>query len=166
MAGNNSFSVKAVLSAVDKGFTTAFKEAGKATESLGSKIKSGLGFGILTGIGQKAFDVITQGATDMVGELSSSSAAWKTFTGNMEMLGKGRDEIKSTKNELQDFATKTIYSASDMATTYSQLAAVGTKNCMQLVKGFGGLASAAENPQQAMKTLSQQATQMASKPKV
>ena len=166
MAGNNSFSVKAVLSAVDKGFTTAFKEAGKATESLGSKIKSGLGFGILTGIGQKAFDVITQGATDMVGELSSSSAAWKTFTGNMEMLGKGRDEIKSTKNELQDFATKTIYSASDMATTYSQLAAVGTKNCTQLVKGFGGLASAAENPQQAMKTLSQQATQMASKPKV
>ena len=166
MAGNNSFSVKAVLSAVDKGFTTAFKEAGKATESLGSKIKSGLGFGILTGIGQKAFDVITQGATDMVGELSSSSAAWKTFTGNMEMLGKGRDEIRNTKNELQDFATKTIYSASDMATTYSQLAAVGTKNCTQLVKGFGGLASAAENPQQAMKTLSQQATQMASKPKV
>ena len=166
MAGNNSFSVKAVLSAVDKGFTTAFKEAGKATESLGSKIKSGLAFGVLTGIGQKAFDTLTQGATELVGELSSSSAAWKTFTGNMEMLGKGRDEIRSTKNELQDFATKTIYSASDMATTYSQLAAVGTKNCTQLVKGFGGLAAAAENPQQAMKTLSQQATQMASKPKV
>ena len=39
---------------------------------------------------------------------------------------------------------KLIYSASDMATTYSQLAAVGTKNCTQLVKGFGGLAAAAE----------------------
>lgn len=53
-----------------------------------------------------------------------------------------------------------------MASTYSQLAAVGTKNTTELVKGFGGLAAAAENPQQAMKTLSQQATQMAAKPKV
>src|SRR5699024_9717137 len=35
-----------------------------------------------------------------------------------------------------------------------------------LVKGFGGLAAASENPQQAMKTLSEQATQMAAKPMV
>ena len=34
------------------------------------------------------------------------------------------------------------------------------------MKGFGGLAAAAENPKQAMKTLSQQATQMAAKPAV
>ena len=53
-----------------------------------------------------------------------------------------------------------------MASTYAQLAAVGTKNTTKLVKGFGGLASAAEDPEQAMKTLSQQATQMAAKPKV
>ena len=53
-----------------------------------------------------------------------------------------------------------------MASTYAQLAAVGTQNTKKLVKGFGGLAAAAENPQQAMKTLSQQATQMAAKPTV
>ncbi|EFQ47011.1 tape measure domain protein [Lactobacillus gasseri MV-22] len=35
-----------------------------------------------------------------------------------------------------------------------------------MVKGFGGLAAAATNPAQAMKTLSEQATQMAAKPKV
>ncbi|MDK6286117.1 hypothetical protein QP092_26990, partial [Klebsiella pneumoniae] len=53
-----------------------------------------------------------------------------------------------------------------MATTYSQLAAVGTKNTDILVKGFGGLAAASADPAQAMKSLSQQATQMAAKPKV
>lgn len=53
-----------------------------------------------------------------------------------------------------------------MATTYSQLAAVGIKNTDKLVMGFGGLAAAAENPTQAMTTLSQQATQMAAKPMV
>ncbi|WP_139776710.1 tape measure protein, partial [Oceanospirillum multiglobuliferum] len=49
---------------------------------------------------------------------------------------------------------------------YSQLEAVGIKSSNKLVKGFGGLAAAAENPKQAMKTLSQQATQMAAKPTV
>lgn len=161
-----SFSVKAILSAADKGFTSTMEKADSKLSSLGSKIKSGLGFGILTGIGQQAFSSITSGISGVISELGASSAAWKTFNGNMEMLGKSSDEIISTKKELQKFATQTIYSASDMATTYSQLAAVGTKNCTQLVKGFGGLAAAAENPTQAMKTLSTQATQMAAKPKV
>ncbi len=161
-----SFSVKAILSAADKGFTSTMEKADSKLSSLGSKIKSGLGFGILTGIGQQAFSSITSGISGVISELGASSAAWKTFNGNMEMLGKSSNEIISTKKELQKFATQTIYSASDMATTYSQLAAVGTKNCTQLVKGFGGLAAAAENPTQAMKTLSTQATQMAAKPKV
>lgn len=161
-----SFSVKAILSAADSGFSRAFRSAESVVDSLSSKISSGLGFGILTGIGQQAFQVVNNGISDMVGELNSSSKAWKTFEGNMGMLGKGSGEIKQIKGELQDFATATIYSASDMATTYSQLAAVGTKNCTELVKGFGGLAAAAESPTQAMKTLSQQATQMAAKPKV
>ena len=82
------------------------------------------------------------------------------------MVGKGADEIASVKKELQEFAEDTIYSASDMASTYAQLSAVGIKSTNKLVKGFGGLAAAAENPKQAMKTLSQQATQMAAKPTV
>ena len=53
-----------------------------------------------------------------------------------------------------------------MASTYAQLDAVGTKSTTKTCKGFWRLAAAAENPQQAMKTLSQQATQMAAKPKV
>lgn len=120
----------------------------------------------MTGIGQKAFSAITSGISGVTGELNESSAAWKTFNGNMQMIGKGTKSITKTRDELQDFATKTIYSASDMATTYSQLAAVGTKNCTKLVKGFGGLAAASENPTQAMKTLSQQATQAAAKPTI
>ena len=82
------------------------------------------------------------------------------------MNGHTAAEIKSIKGELQDFAEATIYSSSDMASTFAQLEAVGTKNTTKLVKGFGGLAAAAENPTQAMKTLSQQATQMAAKPTV
>ena len=160
-----SFSVRAILSAQDTNFTSTFKRAQSTLGGLKSSIASGLGFGILAGVGQRAFDVVTRGVTGMIGELNDSSVAWKTFDANMRAFGKS-SQIPKVKKELKSFAQQTIYSASDMASTYSQLAAVGTKNTAKLVTGFAGLASAAQNPKQAMKTLSQQATQMAARPKV
>ena len=139
-----SYSVKATLSAQDKGFSSTLKNAISQTESLGSKIKSGFNFGILTGMGQKAFSAITSGVSGIISEVDSSNAAWKTFAGNMEIIGAGKDEINSVKKELQEFAQQTVYSASDMASTYAQLAAVGTKDTNKLVKSFGGLAAASD----------------------
>lgn len=161
-----SFSVKAILSASDKGFSAAMRSARESIGSLKSTVSSGIGFGVMMAAGQKAFDVVSSGVSGLIGDLNSAGAAWKTFQGNMEMNGHTAAEIKSIKGELQDFAEATIYSSSDMASTFAQLEAVGTKNTTKLVKGFGGLAAAAENPTQAMKTLSQQATQMAAKPTV
>lgn len=161
-----NYSVKATLSAHDSNFTSTMKNANKSLETLGGKVKSGLSFGILTGIGQQAFNVLTSGAMGLIGEIDSSNAAWKTFDSNMKIIGKDDKYIKKVQGTLQKFAQKTIYSSSDMATTYAQLEAVGVKSADKLVTGFGGLAAAAENPQQAMKTLSQQATQMAAKPSV
>ena len=133
---------------------------------VGSVFKSVLGANLIGGAIMGGISALGGGIKSMVGELNSATKAWKMFDGNMEQIGMPTDQIRQVKGELQDFATKTIYSASDMAATYSQLAAVGTKNTTELVKGFGGLAAAALDPQQAMKTLSQQATQMAAKPKV
>lgn len=161
-----SFSIKAILSAADRGFTSTMKSASGYVDNLKSTLTSGIGFGVMMAAGQKAFDAVSNGVTGLIGDLNDAGAAWKTFQGNMEMNGKTADEIKSIKGELQDFAEQTIYSSSDMASTFAQLEAVGTKNTTKLVKGFGGLAAAAESPTQAMKTLSQQATQMAAKPTV
>ena len=161
-----SYSVTAVLSAQDKNFSSVFGSAQGAADSLTKKLTSGLGFGVLTGIGMKAFSALTSAASGFVGELEGTSAAWQTFEKNASMNGHAAEDIAKTKAELQDFATQTIYSASDMATTYAQLDAVGIQSAESLVKGFGGIAAAAENPAQAMKTLSQQGVQMAAKPKV
>ena len=160
------FSVKAILSATDKNFSSTMKSALGYTNNLKSTLTSGIGFGAMMAIGQKAISVVANSTAGLVNEIDSSNAAWKTFSSNMQMVGKITDEIVGIKKELQAFAEQTIYSSSDMASTFSQLEAVGTKNTKKLVKGFGGLAAAAENPQQAMKTLSQQATQMAAKPTV
>lgn len=161
-----TYSIEAILTARDAGFEAGMKAAQKSTQSLGAVLKKGIGFGAMMAIGNKAVSVVTSGLSEIVGGLNESSAAWKTFEGNMSMNGHSKKEIARTKKELQKFAEQTIYSSSDMASTYAQLDAVGTKSTTKLVKGFGGLAAAAENPQQAMKTLSQQATQMAAKPKI
>lgn len=161
-----SYSVEAILSARDAGFTAGMKAARKSTESLGSVLKKGLGFGAFAAIGSKVTAVVGNSISDLIGGMNEASATWKTFSGNMTISGKTTKQTTKVRKDLQKFAEQTIYSSSDMASTYAQLAAVGTKNTTKLVKGFGGLASAAEDPQQAMKTLSQQATQMAAKPKV
>ncbi len=161
-----SFSVKAILSAKDSGFSSTLKSASGTLDSLGAKLKSGFGMGIFQGMGQQAFSALSNGARELIGEINSSNKAWKTFEGNMDILGKGEKEINSVKKTLQDYAQTTVYSSSDMASSYSQLAAVGIKSADKLVTGFGGLAGAAENPAQAMKTLSQQGVQMAAKPTV
>ena len=135
-------------------------------QKVGSLFKSVLGANLIGSALSSGVSAVTGGIREMASELNSSHKAWKTFEGNMQAFGHSAEEIKAAKTEMQDFATKTIYSASDMASTYSQLDAVGTKNVGSLVKAFGGLAASAENPAQAMKSLSTQATQMASKPKV
>ena len=166
-----SYSVEAILSAQDKGFSSLFgkaesliggvdKGAGKVKGFTGSLIGANLA---ATAIG-KGVSIVTSGVGSMVGELNDSSKAWKTFEGNMSMIGKSQSEIKAVKSSLQDYATQTIYSASDMASTFSQMAAIGYKDSEKLVKGMGGLAASAENPQQAMKSLSQQMVQALAKP--
>ena len=149
-----------------KSLKSMLQGLGDGLGKTGSMFKSMLGANIIGSALTTGISTITNGVRSMGSELLSSQKAWKTFEGNLQAFGRSADEIKVAKTEMQDFATKTIYSASDMASTYSQLDAVGTKNVGSLVKAFGGLAASAENPAQAMKSLSTQATQMASKPKV
>lgn len=166
MASGENYKVNVTLSANDKNLSKTLSSVTKQSDSFLSKLKNSAAFGAFASVGASAMHTVTSAISGTISELSASNVAWKTFEGNMQMLGQSSSEINKTKKALQQYATQTIYSASDMSQTYSQFAAVGTKNCLQLVKGFGGLASAAENPQQAMKTLSQQGTQMAAKPMV
>ena len=166
MASGENYKVNVTLSANDKNLSKTLSSVTKQSDSFLSKLKNSAVFGAFASVGASAMHTVTSAISGTISELSASNVAWKTFEGNMQMLGQSSSEINKTKKALQQYATQTIYSASDMSQTYSQFAAVGTKNCLQLVKGFGGLASAAENPNQAMKTLSQQGTQMAAKPMV
>lgn len=141
----------------------AFQGASKSSNSMFKSMTGGVVVGNLI---SKGMGLAKSGISSMLGELNEASTSWQTFEGNMHQIGASNTQIAKAKSDMQKFAQQTIYSASDMSSTYAQLAAVGVKNTGKLVKGFGGLAAASDNPQQAMKTLSEQATQMAAKPKV
>lgn len=160
-----SYSVTAVLSAKDS-LSPKLKGVAGLLNSTGGMVKAGLGFGALTRIGGSAVAALGRSVKGLVTEINETNATWKTFTANMQMSGMGKAQINRTKKDLQNFAAKTIYSSKDMASTYAQLYAVNKKTTTGVVKGFGAVAAASENPRQAMKTLSTQATQMAAKPKV
>lgn len=175
-----TYSVEAVLTAVDKGMSSTLNGLQKAINGLqktssafdtisnksGSMFKSMLGANLVSSAVTSAFGSIKSSLGEMVGELNSSKKAWDTFDGNLSKLGWGKDQINQAKEAMQDYATKTIYSASDMASTFSQMAAIGRQDSGELVKAMGGLAASAENPKQAMKSLSQQMVQALAKPKL
>lgn len=175
-----TYSVEAVLTAVDKGMSSTLNGLQKAINGLqktssafdtisnksGSMFKSMLGANLVSSAVTSAFGSIRSSLGEMVGELNSSKKAWDTFDGNLSKLGWGKDQINQAKEAMQDYATKTIYSASDMASTFSQMAAIGRQDSGELVEAMGGLAASAENPKQAMKSLSQQMVQALAKPKI
>ena len=159
-------SIMAILSAKDQNFTSTMNKAMGALGRLGKAAAKGVGFGSMMAVGQKAVSVVGNGVRSLISDMDKTNAAWNTFNSNMKAAGHSSGEIKRATAEMKDFASKSIYYSSDMASTYAQLDAVGTKNTANLVKGFGAVASAAENPTQAMQSMSQQATQMAAKPLV
>lgn len=180
MASNYTLSVK--IEGDESDFNDAMKRVqdalGKTDDSLkegsnnasifGGVLKANLVSSAITGglnILKSGIQNVVSAIGSLSGDLSESSKAWQTFETNASTKH-SQSEIQAVKKELQDFATATIYSSSDMASTYSQLDAVGVASAQNLVKAFGGLAAASADPAQAMSTLSQQATQMAAKPKV
>lgn len=175
-----SYSVEAVLTAVDKSMGSTMKGLQKSISGLekakgvfnsvsergSAMFKTMLGANLASQMVGNMVQSVSGGLKTMVGELNDSKKAWDTFDGNLSQLGWGKKEINSAKEAMQDYATKTIYSASDMAMTFSQMASIGRKDSGELVKAMGGLAASAENPKQAMKSLSQQMVQALAKPKI
>lgn len=146
----------------------SLKEGSNNASIFGGVLKANLVSSAITGglnLLKSGIQNVVSAIGSLSGDLSESSKAWQTFETNASTKH-SQSEIQAVKKELQDFATATIYSSSDMASTYSQLDAVGVASAQNLVKAFGGLAAASADPAQAMSTLSQQATQMAAKPKV
>lgn len=94
--------VKAILTAEDRGYTSTLQKAQGATESFASKIKSGIGFGVLMRAGQKAFDVIGSAISSNLAGATKRFDTLQNFPKVMQSLGYGANEAKASMDTLSN----------------------------------------------------------------
>lgn len=139
------YSVRAVLSAIDRGFTSTLNNAGRSIDTLSGKISSGLGFGVLTGIGQKAFDTIAGGAKSLVSSVVSTGMAFESSMSNVQALsGATGADFEALSAKAQEMGAKTKFSASEAADAMGYMAMAGwdAKDMLNGIEGVMNLAAA------------------------
>ncbi len=135
-----SYSVKAILSAQDKGFTSAFKSAMSSASSLKSTLMGGVGFGAMMAIGQKAVSVVSGSLSGLTKETINTSDAMQKLQQAMRFSGYAEDEIQriaGATGTLKTYADKTVFSLQDVMSTFGSLSANGVKDAEKLTESVG-----------------------------
>lgn len=173
------------LNKFNSALTNTSNKARSAFNGVGSKIKSELsqgggGFNNLNNqarntsnlfktmfgaqiLGNAVTSVISRLTSEigsMASDIDNASAAWASFGTNMQIAGYSSKQITAMSGGLKQYANATIYSSADMAKTVGVMATSGVKGADNLVKAFGNMASASDDPTQAMKSMSQQMSQV------
>lgn len=137
---SESYSIEAVLSARDEGFTAGMRAAMDASNSLGNKLKSGLGFGALMAIGSKAVSVVTGSLSGLGKETIEISDSMQKLQQAMRFSGyseKQVQKIAGATGTLKTYADKTVFSLEDVMSTFGALSANGIKNADKLTESVG-----------------------------
>ena len=134
------FSVKAVLSAVDKNFSSTMKSALGYTNNLKSTLTSGIGFGAMMAIGQKAVSVVGNAMSGLSKETISTSDSMYKLQAAMRFSGYSEKEIEriaGATGSLKTYADKTVFSLQDVMSTFGALSANGIKDADKLTEAVG-----------------------------
>lgn len=117
-----SYSVKAVLSAVDKNFSSTFEACNNAAKGFREKMKSGLGMGIAMAAGQKLFGALDTGFRAAVSAGSDFEQATSQIAATM---GKPKEEIADIIEKAQEMGEATAFTATQAAEGFNILAMSG-----------------------------------------
>lgn len=132
--------MKAILSAVDKNFSSTMKSALGYTNNLKSTLSSGFGFGVLMGAGQQAFSVISNSAVGLTKDTISTSDAMQKLQQAMRFSGSSEAEIQriaGATGTLKTYADKTVFSLNDVMSTFGALSANGIKDADKMTEAVG-----------------------------
>lgn len=135
-----SFSVKAILSAQDKGFKSVFGAATRSAKELKSTLMGGIGFGAMMAIGQKAVSVVSGSLSGLTKETINTSDAMQKLQQAMRFSGYAEDEIQriaGATGTLKTYADKTVFSLQDVMSTFGSLSANGVKDAEKLTESVG-----------------------------
>ena len=134
------FSVKAILSAVDKNFSSTMKGALGYANNLKDTLTSGIGFGAMMAIGQTAVSAVTNKLSGLSKETIETSDSMYKLQAAMRFSGYAEDEIQriaGATGSLKTYADKTVFSLQDVMSTFGALSANGIKDADKLTEAVG-----------------------------
>lgn len=135
-----SYSVKAILSAQDKNFSSIMESCQGYANNLKTTLTGGLGFGAMAAIGGKAMSVITNSVSDLSKETIETSDSMYKLQTAMRFSGYAEDEIQriaGATGSLKTYADKTVFSLQDVLNTFGSLSANGIKDADKLTEAVG-----------------------------
>lgn len=134
------FSVRAVLSAVDKNFASTMKSALGYTNNLKDTLTSGIGFGAMMAIGQSAVQTVMGEMSSLSKETIETSDSMYKLQAAMRFSGYEEKEIQriaGATGTLKTYADKTVFSLQDVMGTFGALSANGIKDADKLTEAVG-----------------------------
>lgn len=135
-----SYSVKAILSAQDKNFSSIMKSCQGYANNLKTTLTGGLGFGAMAAIGGKAMSLVTNSVGDLSKETIETSDSMYKLQAAMRFSGYSEAEIQriaGATGTLKTYADKTVFSLQDVMSTFGSFSANGIKDADKLTEAVG-----------------------------
>lgn len=135
-----SYSVKAILSAQDKNFSSIMKSCQGYANKLKTTLTGGLGFGAMAAIGGKAMSLVTNSVSDLSKETIETSDSMYKLQAAMRFSGYSEAEIQriaGATGTLKTYADKTVFSLQDVMSTFGAFSANGIKDADKLTEAVG-----------------------------
>lgn len=136
-----SFSIKAILSAKDAGFSSGMKGALASLKELSAQIKGGFTFGVMAKAGASAFSTISGSVSGLTREAVETSDAMQKLQQAMKFSGdytdKEIEKIAGLNGALKKYADETVFDLNDVMSTFGALSANGVKDAEKLTQYVG-----------------------------
>ena len=166
------YSVEAILSAVDKGFTHTldainekldkFDAKASKSEQSGQKIGGTFKAMALANLAASAITKVTGDIGSLISESFKASDAMDKFKSTMQFAGLDNSAIEKSAASVRKYADDTVYDLDTIANTTAQLAANGIKDYDGLTQAAGNLNAVAGGNADTFKSVAMVMTQTAS----
>ena len=166
------YSVEAILSAVDKGFTHTldainekldkFEAKASKSEQSGQKIGGTFKAMALANLAAGAITKVTGDIGSLISESFKASDAMDKFRSTMQFAGLDNSAIEKSAASVRKYADDTVYDLDTIANTTAQLAANGIKDYDGLTQAAGNLNAVAGGNADTFKSVAMVMTQTAS----
>ena len=122
----DSFSLRAILSADGSQMSSTFNQISGQVGGLQKTLMGGIGFGVLSSIGGKAVDLVTNGVKTMASTVMDSGMSFEAAGSQIAAtMGKSKSEITDIINEAARLGATTSFTATQAAQGFNVLAMSG-----------------------------------------